>query len=156
MKLPLILFVLLIPLVYAETTFFDNPDEVFIMGSFPTDEVIIGETIGGTNGIVVCLYKWNCTNWSECSSYGKQIRNCINLGTCSDTYKFPGIEQNCTYNASEIKEEGKVLENETEKKSEKEIISKDRMLLCFIIILIILSLIFYLKKDYFKRLIKTK
>ncbi len=152
MKLLLILFLLLIPLVYAETTFFDNPDDVFIMGNPATGGVIEGTTGVTTGG--GCSYKWNCTNWSECSSYGKQIRNCTNVGTCSSTYKFPAIEQNCTYPAPEIEEKDKALENETKKINEKGIISKDRILLYFIIILIILSIIFYLKKDYLKKLLK--
>lgn len=156
MKYIVILFIfLLIPLAFADTTFFDNPDNSFIMGNSATGEVIVTEEQQTSSSGGGCNYKWNCTNWGECLSFRKQIRECINIGTCPDTYKTPEIERNCTYNASEIKEEGKVLENETEKKSEKGIINKDRMLLCFIIILIILSFIFYLEKDYFKRLIKN-
>lgn len=34
--------VLFIPLTIAETTFFDNPDEFFIMGEIPKEEVKIG------------------------------------------------------------------------------------------------------------------
>jgi hypothetical protein len=148
--------------VSAETTFFDNPDDAFIMGD-PT----AGGVIGGTTGEGGCTYEWNCTNWSECLPSGKQTRNCTNIGTCSDTYESPEIEQNCTYTASpkvekEDKEPGNETEkqNETEKTSEKEIVDENRVFLYSIIVLIIGFIIligfiiFYLKKGYFKKLIK--
>jgi hypothetical protein len=144
-----ITFLLLIPLAFADTTFFDNPDETFIMGSSPTGGVIIEETTGGaisgTTSGGSCLYKWNCTNWNECLPSGKQKRNCVNIGTCLDTYKAPSTEQNCNYTASDSDEE---------KKENKEIAEKNKLFSYFIIILIILFIIFYLKKDYFKKLIK--
>jgi len=136
---------LLIPLVQAETTFFDNPDDAFIMGSPTTtptaDNGVTGEVTGGRG----CLYKWNCTDWSECLASEKQTRNCTNLGTCPNTYKTPEIEQNCTYTAPEFEED---------KESEKEIAVKNKLLFCFIIVLIILFIIIYLKKDYLRKLIK--
>ena len=118
---PLFLAVIFIlPLISAETTFFDNPDDNFIMGGSAT---VSSET--GTTGRGGCSYKWNCTNWGECLPDGKQTRNCINIGTCSDAYKSLSIEQNCTYTAPEIKkdkelEKGNVTKDvrgETKKKS---------------------------------------
>lgn len=138
----LIIFLFLIPLVLADTTFFDNPDDFFIMESPTTGGVIITEEQQGGGG---CTYKWNCTNWSACLPSGKQTRDCTNIGTCSDTYKTPEIEQNCTYTP----ESG---EGKTEEIILKEIANK--MFICFIIVLIIGFVIFYLKKDYFKKLIK--
>lgn len=144
-------FLVLIPLVSADTSFFDNPDDVFVMGSSSTGGVI-GVTTGGGS----CKYEWNCTNWGECFPSGKQTRNCTNIGTCSDTYKSPEIEQNCTYTNPES-EKDKELENETEEPTfsppDEKILDKNKIPVYFIIILIV-SIILYLKKDYLKKLIK--
>lgn len=106
----LITLIFLISLVNADSTFFDSPDYSFVIGNpSTTDSGITSRTTNGGG----CKYEWNCTNWSECLPSGKQIRNCVNIGSCSDTYKSPEIEKNCTYAVSE-------LEKETEKKNEKE------------------------------------
>jgi len=158
------IFAILSSSALADTTFFDQ-DDAFIMGDSTTSGVI-GETTaeGG------CRYGWNCTNWSMCFPSGKQTRNCTNTGTCSDTYKSLEIEQNCTYTAPYIapeleeakeSEKGNVVEeeeetkkqNETEKISEQEIVDKNKTFTYFIIVLTILLSIFYLKKDYFKKII---
>lgn len=169
MKCTTLLFLailLLLQLVSAETTFFDNSNDVFIMGNSPTGEVTGGTTGGTTSG--GCLYKWNCTNWSECLSSGKQTRNCTNIGSCSSTYKSPEIEQNCTYTDSpkvekdkegekeNVTEEEEVVpeEQEIEETSEKEIVNKNKVFIYSIILLVVISIIFYLKKDYFKKLIQ--
>lgn len=123
-------------LVSADTTFFDNPDDFFIMGSSSTGEVTEGTTGRTTGG---CLYKWECTNWSACLPLRKQIRNCTNIGTCPDTYKTPKTEQNCIYTF-----EGEIIIKGI----------RNKIFICFITILIIGSIIFYLKKDYFKKLIQ--
>ena len=141
--------IILLPLINADTTFFDNPDDFFIISdstaTSPTGEVT-GGTTGGTTSGGGCRYEWNCTNWDECLPSGKQIRNCTNIGTCSDIYKTPEIEQNCTYTPSlEVEEEEKI--------NGKEIIN-NKILIYFIICLVIISIIFYLKKDYFKKLVK--
>jgi hypothetical protein len=95
-----LIFLILIPLTQAETTFFDNPDEVFIMGNPTTGGLVITEELqargGGSSGS--CLYKWNCTNWTECLPPGKQTRICTNIGTCSDNYKTPEMTRNCIFN----------------------------------------------------------
>lgn len=118
---------LLIPLVSAETSFFDNPNEAFIMSNSATTGGAVGGTSGGTTGGGGCRYEWKCTNWSECLPSGKQTRNCTNIGTCSDTYKSPEINQNCTYTAPKFEEDKKLeKENITEKEEEKSVeISED-------------------------------
>jgi len=137
------LLIFLIPLISADTTFFDNPDDFFIMGSSATTgEVTTGTAEGTTNG-GSCKYEWNCTDWSKCLLFGKQIRNCTNVGTCSDTYKTPITEQNCTYSF-----EGEMIV--------RKIIDKKKVLICCIIIFIIGFIILYLKKNYFKKLIKKQ
>jgi len=101
-----------INLVYADTTFSDNPDDILIMSNSSTTfngatggitGEVIEETIGGTN----CLYKWNCTNWEVCSPSEKQIRNCTNVGTCLDEYKPPKTNQSCNYTSQNSNEENK-------------------------------------------------
>ncbi|MBI2664446.1 hypothetical protein HYX10_03840 [Candidatus Woesearchaeota archaeon] len=96
----IVISLLFLPLVYAETTFFDQ-DDAFIIGPVgkqnPNQQqsAPVAPMGGG------CTYKWNCTNWSICLPSGKQTRNCTNIGTCSKTYKSPEIMQNCTYVAPE-------------------------------------------------------
>lgn len=142
-------FFLLIPLVFAEITFFDNPDNFFIMGDFnpTTTGEVINETIVETIIAGGCMYKWNCTNWGRCLISEKQNRNCTNIGTCSDKYNPPEIEQNCTYDAPEIKKEEKKQEGKT---IWGEILDKNKIFVYFIIILIILFIVFYFKKKLFK------
>ncbi|MEK6888981.1 MAG: PRC-barrel domain-containing protein [Nanoarchaeota archaeon] len=107
----IIVFFSIIPLVFAETTFFDQDDD-FIMGNSPaTDSGATGQVTGGGG----CRYEWNCTNWSECLQSGKQIRNCTNIGTCSDAYKSPEIEQNCTFIAPEVEKDTPTKKNNTKK-----------------------------------------
>ena len=76
----ILLIFLLIPFVNAESTFFDNPDDNFIMGSSATTGgAVIGGTTGGTTGGAIsgggCLTNWSCSSWSSCIN-GIQIRNC--------------------------------------------------------------------------------
>lgn len=144
----LIFLIFLTGLVSANTTFFDNPDDVFMMSDSTTGEVA-GEITNGEGDSAFCLYKWNCTNWSECLQSGKQIRNCTNNGTCLDTYNPPVTEQNCTYISSEEEKS-----EETEKIIWEELPNKNKIILYSIIILIALSIILYLKRSYFKKIIK--
>jgi hypothetical protein len=92
----LAVFLLATTKVSAETTFFDNPNDAFIMGNSLTSGITGGVTGGGG-----CLYKWNCTEWGACNQEGKQTRTCNNIGTCSNEDNAPQIEQNCTYVVSE-------------------------------------------------------
>jgi len=158
MKL-MILIVLLVPLVFAETTFFDNPDDVFIMGnsdSVVTGGVTMDETIDGTVGGGGCLYKWNCTDWGECSSSGKQTRDCVNVGTCLDRYRVPEMERDCDYIGSlEDLNEENIIERGWEEESDKEEIVYWYWLLVFsVAVLVILFVVFYLGRNYFRKLIK--
>lgn len=140
----IILLILLTSLVSSETTFFDNPDDTFIISnSFTT----AGESIitGGyaLNSEAGCNYKWNCTKWSKCSVSEEQTRNCINIGTCSNKYNSPKIKQNCTY-IPEIT--GRIIW--------EKIKDNNQLLINFIFIFVILLLAFYLEKRYLKNLIK--
>jgi hypothetical protein len=148
-RLVLIIFLLLIPIACADTTFFDNLDDVFIMNGSATSGVI-GRTTGQVTGGGICRYEWNCTNWSECLPSGKQTRNCTNVGTCFDRYRTPEIERNCIYiPSSKDKKEDKNLEI-----NRNEIVDKENIFIYLFIIVAIGLVILYLKRKYIKRLIK--
>lgn len=121
--------IILSTLVFAESTFFEDPNNAFIMGNSPTTRTTESEateneitdneiTDSEITSRVGCDYKWNCTDWSTCLSSGNQTRNCTNSGTCSDTYNTPEREQNCVYTApAENEKEDKEIayEGENEK-----------------------------------------
>lgn len=88
---------LLIPLVFADITFFDNPDDVFIIGSSPTGGATIEETTGGTTGGGGCLTNWSCSFWSSCVDR-IQIRNCTKeKAYCYADLKIKPVEnQSCS------------------------------------------------------------
>jgi hypothetical protein len=44
-----------------------------------------------------CSPNWECTEWSECSQQGKQIRTCTDLENCRTNRDKPKEEKNCTY-----------------------------------------------------------
>ena len=85
-----LLMIFFLPLVNAETTFFDQ-DDTFIMGS-STSSGTDSETTGGGS----CLTNWTCSNWSFCNN-GMQIRNCTKeKAYCyADLNKKPIESQNC-------------------------------------------------------------
>ena len=90
----IIISLLFLPLVNAETSFFDQ-DDAFIMGNSPTGEVAEETTSGATNG-GGCLTNWTCSDWSFCNN-GIQIRNCTKeKAYCyADLNKKPIENQNC-------------------------------------------------------------
>jgi hypothetical protein len=137
----LILF--LIPLVCAETTFFDNPDDIFVMANpAAANAVNAGGTTEETATFGSCTYKWNCTDWDRCSFSGKQNRICSNIGTCSEKYKPPRIEQNCTY----LPITGETIW--------REIIHNNKIIAYLVFIIIILLITIYFEKKYLKKQIK--
>lgn len=150
----LLTLIFLISAVKAETTFFDQ-DDAFIMGNSQTTPTTSGGVTGEATSGRSCRYEWNCASWSECLSSGKQTRNCTNTGTCSDRYETPELKQNCTDTFSP-KVENEVKGLETEKITGRESIDNNKISLYFIAALIVGFVIFYWKKDYFKRLIKRQ
>ena len=94
-----LLIILFIPLISADTTFFDNPEDSFIMGNNSINGEVIteGTTSRTTGGTFKCLYNWSCTDWGECSQKGKQTRNCINIGTCPNNFRVPEMTRNCFF-----------------------------------------------------------
>ena len=146
-----IISLLLIPLIQAETTFFDNPDEIFIINNPETktvESVITGSVTGGGSG-GGCLYEWKCTDWSECSKSRKQTRNCTNIGDCPNAYKTPRTEQNCIY-SPKYEEQNATEEIEKPKETEltwEKVTDKKAVFVYFVILSAILSIIFYSKRD---------
>ncbi|MBN2330944.1 MAG: hypothetical protein JXC85_03945 [Candidatus Aenigmarchaeota archaeon] len=149
----------------AETTFFDKPDDAFIMHDFATGGVVIVGRTGGTTSVGACTHQWNCTNWGKCLPSGKQTRNCVNAGTCADTYKPPEMEKDCTYTAlPEIGEEHEEPGNETGEQNEagemgeKEIADENIIFLHSLITTLAIgitgSIIFYSSKGYFGKPMK--
>ena len=152
----MMLLLILLPAVNAETTFFDQ-DDAFVMGN-PAGNSTTGGTIGGTSG-GGCAHNLNCTNCSECLLSGNQTGNCTDISTCSGTCNSPGIEQNCTYAVSpNVEKEDKELEKETEKISGNETVDNSKIPLYadFIAVLVIGFIALYLNRDYFKKPIKKK
>jgi len=127
--------ILLFPLIFAGTTFFDNPNDIFVIDSSTTSTVtegISGGTTDTTTSGGSCKYEWSCTNWSKCFLSWEQTRNCTNIGTCSDKYKIPKIKQNCT----KFEITGKIIFEEV----------KNKNLVYFIIIPVVILIIFYYAK----------
>src|SRR3989344_9555163 len=89
-----LLIIFLLPLVNAESTFFDQ-DDIFIMSNSATDGVIEGTTEATTGG-GSCLTNWTCSDWNSCNA-GVQIRNCTKeKAHCyADLNKKPIESQNC-------------------------------------------------------------
>ena len=113
MRFWIFLFTLLslIPLAFADTTFFDQ-DDVFIMGDSATGGVIITEEQPASSSGGGCLTNWICSSWSSCVD-GIQTRNCAKeKAYCyADLNKKPIESQNCsikTENNSES-EEGNLI-----------------------------------------------
>ncbi len=137
----IILILLLIPSISAETTFSEDSDSFLVFGSSTTDSGITGGIIGGTanggTGREDCRYEWNCTNWSVCFYFEKQTRNCINIGTCPDKYKTPETERNCISKYEKTEDSGETI---TEEKNE------GKRFIYLIVAMIIGLIIIYLKK----------
>ena len=50
-----------------------------------------------TNEIVLeCKSDWQCSEWSECSSFDKQTRTCVDLNECNSDLDKPSESQKCT------------------------------------------------------------
>jgi hypothetical protein len=48
------------------------------------------------NDPVACTPIWNCTNWTNCSTSGSQIRNCTDSKKCKTLVDIPAESQTCT------------------------------------------------------------
>lgn len=111
----LLMLIFLAPAIKAETTFFDIPNDVFIMETSISPTQVTGETTGG-------------------GGRNKELE----LITSSEI------------NITQRDKGG--LEKEPEKQEETEKIDVRDKTLVYFIILIFVSVIFYWKRDYFKRL----
>ncbi len=66
--------------------------------SLVTSSTILAVGGGGGGSVPSCTEdKWDCTEWSSCSTDGKQVRTCTLTFDCSDaTTPKPTEEQSCT------------------------------------------------------------
>jgi hypothetical protein len=59
-----------------------------------------GDGGGGSTSTVtaaVCDETWKCTDWSDCTAVGTQIRSCVDKSNCNTTANKPTESQACTY-----------------------------------------------------------
>lgn len=95
----LLILIFLMSAVKADTTFFENEEDVFIRGnpSITSNEItgIIKENEIGEDGS--CLTNWVCSSWSNCIN-NTQLRNCAKEKSyCyADLNKKPIESQNCS------------------------------------------------------------
>jgi hypothetical protein len=108
----IITYLFLINSVYAETSFYDNPDDALIYSySFYSPNFVDNSQGGGG-----CLTDWNCSSWSACIN-NLQSRNCIKIRNSCNAGAKPGETQNCTISSPDFwtgnKTEEKAEENKT-------------------------------------------
>ncbi len=95
-----LLLLALIINISAESTFFDDSDDIFIMyditATSTADSLVTGSAVseiaeGG------CLTNWSCSSWSSCAD-GMQIRNCAKeKAYCyADLKEKPAESQSCS------------------------------------------------------------
>lgn len=52
---------------------------------------------GGGGPAFACMENWRCTEWSECSKDGLQMRVCVDLSNCSTSFSRPNEVAYCLY-----------------------------------------------------------
>ena len=73
-----------------------------------TDSFIIaspstGSSLGSGGEPSQCTYVWNCSEWTDICTEGKQTRTCTNEGTCSGEKGKPKEERLCTTSLFDLK-----------------------------------------------------
>jgi len=152
----IIIFVSLHSFAFAESTFFDNPDDAFIIGGSTG-----GGTDSGTTGGGGCSTNWTCSAWNICVN-GTQIRNCTKeKAYCyADLKKKPVGNQSCSIGNPENKnntDSGEGINNyPNENESSINNLNSPssnikKIILGILIIVAIFTLIFFGHKRYRKR-----
>ncbi len=62
-------------------------------------------TVVGTGSIIVsqvCTSDWQCSDWSACTTDGKQTRLCKDSKNCGNLNGIPSEQQSCTYNLPDL------------------------------------------------------
>jgi hypothetical protein len=83
----------------------------------PAPSPAVGAPGGGGGG---SDYRWQCTEWSECSPEGIQTRTCTNIGLSPGIFGKPAETRNCVYVAEEVAEEEEVEVEEEEEEAPAE------------------------------------
>ncbi len=91
----LLAILLFLPLVNADSTFYDNPDDAFVSPNPSVTSSVISqqESSGGTGG--GCLTNWACSSWSGCIN-DIQTRNCTKIKNYCYAGTKPNETQSCT------------------------------------------------------------
>jgi hypothetical protein len=84
-----------------------------------------------------CVAKWDCSEWSKCSSDGIQTRGCERIGTCFNGEK-PEEERECEYTAAEVEVEEKPKDVELPAPKEKLFPIKSLLIGLLIILIIVM------------------
>lgn len=67
-------------------------------GSCPSGAPAAAAGGGGGGGVAgLILYRWECTDWSECTPEGIQTRVCTNTGASPDGFGKPAESRQCNY-----------------------------------------------------------
>jgi hypothetical protein len=146
----MMLLLLSLSLVPADTTFFDQ-DNAFIIGNSATLPIseITGAASDGTTETIVskgsCLTNWSCSSWSSCVNE-IQIRNCTKekIYCYADLKNKPAETQNCS---NKIKNNTQV-EKEDLRSQNLPINFKNIIIIVIGIIILVIVLVFYFFKKY--------
>jgi len=72
----------------------------------PTPESVIEQPSQSISSGSACYTKWECSEWSSCSTLGKQTRTCTyKENWCKPRYDKPSENQTCNYIAPSVEKE---------------------------------------------------
>lgn len=145
--------IFLISPIKAALTFFENPDDAFIIGNPTTGE---SAQESGANGEITeggCLTNWACIPWSSCIN-GIQTRNCTKIKDhCyADLKKKPIESQNCSIDKS--KDRKTSLPNENERNIDNLNLFSIKIIILVILVFLVIGFIILYKRHF--RNIKSK
>ena len=115
----LLAILLFLPLVNADSTFYDNPNDACVYPNPSVTSSVISqqESSGSTGG--GCLTNWSCSSWSGCIN-DIQTRNCTKIKNYCYAGTKPNETQTCTVLPTPTTEEKIKGEAGTEKPKEPE------------------------------------
>ncbi|MBS3122337.1 Ig-like domain-containing protein [Candidatus Woesearchaeota archaeon] len=75
---------------------------------------------GGTPNLEVCVSKWECGEWGECTSAGMKSKDCTDINSCSPSTNKPSTTQFCTPPQLANKEDESETENLNEETNQEQ------------------------------------